>query len=505
MIQMGTVQSKTDNIQQKMTVDFWKLLCLIAISIALSAVFLLHVKHDTDLLWHYKLGEQIIRTGKISKENTFTWQKGTVWNQQEWLFDVLFYELILRTGIPGFVFAYAAVILGGALICCHIAKPGHRYLFLLAYGICFAASETGGRPGDSSVFLFLIFLVLYEKAQRLRTKLLCMAGIGIFMANYHAGNIMVMAAAWALLMFTDWLLDLREKKVNGTRIRRDFLCLAMFCASSCISPIGGYGLVFAAKHILGTQSTKYISEWQPLSCYLPIAIFYCVILVSLGWKIAGTDFERTIFRHSVLCAAFCAASLASKRCVCLFSYSWLIFCSSSSYEMILLFAKVQGGHLLPSLRIRHRGTAAAAAAAVAGVCAAVAVWCMKKVPTFTYYADLQASKPILEEIESTVKPDSRIFAPYCINNILLYHDIPVTVDARQIPYDSENNHSIMDYLHSSRGSAKECRSYIAKYDFDYIWTDDQWTLMDAALENSAQYEKVLVDKDTEQTLWRKAE
>lgn len=498
---------QTDTEQRNKTLDYWFLFCLAAVAVVLSAVYLLYLKHDTDLLWHYKLGEQIVRTGKISKENTFTWQKGTVWNQQEWLFDVLFYEIIFRTGIPGFVFSYAVLMLFGAWICCRIAKPGNRYLFLLMYGICFAWGETGGRPGDSSVFLFLIFLVLYEKALRLRTKLPCMAGLGIFMANYHAGNIMVMAAAWALLMFTDWLLDLREKKVHGTRICHDLLCLALFCASSCISPIGGYGLAFAAKHVLGTQSTKYISEWQPLPCYLPIAVIYCLILVTIGWKIAGTDFERTVFRRCVLCTGFCAASLASRRCVPLFLYSWLIFCSSYTYEMILSFAKAQGGQLLPSWRIRHRGAATAAAAAatvvIGGACASGTILCVQKVPTFAAYADAYASKPILVEILRASKADSRIFAPYYINNVILYHDISVTLDSRQIPYDSESNHSIMDYFNASIGSAEECRSYVAKYDFDYIWTDDQWTLMDAALENSPHYEKVLVDPDMDQTLWRK--
>ena len=151
---------QTDTEQRNKTLDYWFLFCLAAVAVVLSAVYLLYLKHDTDLLWHYKLGEQIVRTGKISKENTFTWQKGTVWNQQEWLFDVLFYEIIFRTGIPGFVFSYAVLMLFGAWICCRIAKPGNRYLFLLMYGICFAWGETGGRPGDSSVFLFLIFLVL---------------------------------------------------------------------------------------------------------------------------------------------------------------------------------------------------------------------------------------------------------------------------------------------------------------------------------------------------------
>ena len=124
-------------------------------------------------------------------------------------------------------------------------------------------------------------------------------------------------------------------------------------------------------------------------------------------------------------------------------------------------------------------------------------------PTFAAYADAYASKPILVEILRASKADSRIFAPYYINNVILYHDIPVTLDSRQIPYDSESNHSIMDYFNASIGSAEECRSYVAKYDFDYIWTDDQWTLMDAALENSPHYEKVLVDPDMDQTLWRK--
>ena len=59
---------------------------------------------DVDLMWHIRGGEEIVRTGTISLVNNFSWIEGTIWTQQEWLFDVLIYLITRYTGRIGFAF-----------------------------------------------------------------------------------------------------------------------------------------------------------------------------------------------------------------------------------------------------------------------------------------------------------------------------------------------------------------------------------------------------------------
>ena len=55
------------------------------IVISLFQVSIMHnSKLDSDILWHYKLGEEIIKQHTITLNNNFTFLEGTEWIPQEW-------------------------------------------------------------------------------------------------------------------------------------------------------------------------------------------------------------------------------------------------------------------------------------------------------------------------------------------------------------------------------------------------------------------------------------
>ena len=73
------------------------------IAISLFQLTILHNSNlDADILWHYKLGEEIIKNGNITLANNFTFLSNTEWVHQEWLYEVILYNIVSVSGLIGF-------------------------------------------------------------------------------------------------------------------------------------------------------------------------------------------------------------------------------------------------------------------------------------------------------------------------------------------------------------------------------------------------------------------
>lgn len=486
--------------------------CIACALFLISCINLFVKDCDTDVLWHYKLGEQIAETGRITLENTFTWQKGTTWNQQEWLFDVLFYLVVHSAGLPGFWLMNTLMLVCGALLGLSIAKPEFSQIFLIFYCLVKVSCSQCGRPGEYSVFLIMLWFALYDRLSggwKYGKVLIASAALGILMANFHGGNILFMIVAWLVLLAGDIVLDLCEKRRPWREWLRKALVLLPFGAAACLCP-SGYHILTNTFTASQAETIDRIAEWQPLQMNLVSAVILLLMLFSLGYSLKLHRRDAVFFRHFLITAACAVLALISVRCTLIFLNAWLFFCFPYFYEIVYDFTGAKkgeevrisdlfGGKVLPEYIIALAFCAVVVIAGIQGVL-------VRGYRTFDDYADRLASKTILNRIVEGAEDDTRVLTAYTLNNVLLYHDVKVSVDTREYPYDTETNHTLLEQFNMSYSeTVNGCNELINRYRFDYVWTDETLFRVEVALEKNPHYRKVCHDADKNQTLWVRVE
>lgn len=435
---------------------------------------------DLDILWHYKLGEQIFNTHSISMDDTFSWQTGLRWNQQEWLFDLLLYcwiNLTQSAGFIGLMFVTKCIIMGLSYKenKQYIDNPGRQIIFGLALFILILfPKNVGNRPSEYSTYI--IVYALYNIAIKNRVNYKQAIILGILLANIHGGTCSPVVIMLAVIVVVQlYFVITKSDGVSISDVTGTLKYIAGFMAGSLINPSGA-GVYKMFFYLMGLESSKYISEWDR---FTPSDINIVFILLVIAAIASSGDFKERRFR------GYCSLAM-----VCMFTVMMFMSARNGQYfEAGILFFGV--GYLIDFIAdifnklldstwisrvnsfIKRKVTPSYVIVPVlVFIITFIAMdWNENKLPKM--FVDFVNEHDGMDDgVIAYLKEEGindNILNDYTDGNILLFNGIKCFIDSRQIPYD-EAGDSLIEFMRATRDGrgARVFWDFVDEYGFEYI-------------------------------------
>lgn len=483
---------------------------------------------DTDILWHYKIGELISATKTVSLNDTFSWQSGLEFVQHEWLYELFIYHYLNLFQIPGYYFCYVllfvCLIYGGALS----SKPENGLLYLLITSTAYlVTSKTVGlRPSEFSLFILLFIVNNFLKPKSYTSKEWLLYFItGMFLANFHGGTILTAAVLMLIPLLIGIIVDIHDahfdlsiykianwKPFNTKEyiklthsdnmstlkpILKSFLLdmalIIVFIIGTMFNPYGVllWQTAFKGPHL---ESTALILEWKPANYSYLSAFVLVAMILSFGYAIHKHGFTKKNMQLIGLTCALTILGMTSRRCCILYLAFWFYYGYKHFEDLAFdFFGKIRCPKWRPGV-------------IATGIFTLFVIWLCYDytAPCFSFkeYANSYRSDKIISILSET--SDAHILAGYTTGNYLLYNDIKCFIDSRQHPYTKEIGNGSLDTYLSSKNSLNHniMHSFIEKYKFDYIYVtedmDIRWYLT-----KQNDYTLIFDDVDANEQLWQR--
>lgn len=448
---------------------------------------------DTDFFWHYKLGEEIVKTHNVVLSNTLSFLTGTEWIPQEWLYEVVIYLLVSAGGMAAFCLIYAVNSIFQYLLAGRMSKPSNYVLFSICVFIVLLGTprNAGNRPAELSIYLFPAIIFLYKMESK--WKPLYFILLGIFTANFHGGCILVMTALYVLLFAANFIMDAYEQTYSGSKYYLDrIIDFILFLAACCINP-AGIRLLTTIPKISRLSSTAFISEWQSIQNSYGLCIVIVLICISFGYALYKKHFIREDVINILILAALLILGLCSGKAFMIFDIVWLCYGYKYLEDMLTdLFL----GHILISKKTRLLFLFALLPAAIVFSFQITKPIFQIVQEDFITYANSTTSEVVLSELKANYNDSTRILSSYTDANYLILNDMKCFVDSRQWPYAKElGSCDAVDelfYISSNPLDYDAIDQFLGKYQFDYIWCANGLAL-DDYLKSCPEYELVIED------------
>lgn len=478
------------------------------IAIAILATSRMAMTVDSDILWHYKLGEEIILNRRISTSDTLSWQSGFTWIQYEWMFDVFIYFIIKYTGLIGFIITYAVnqfllMFVAGIK---NKATSDRLYYLIAMVSLIIIPKNCFNRPAEFSVWAVIILIEIYRSKSKYKTVWYWL--VGLLIANFHGGTLMLLIATYLIMLAVDILFDIKQKSRNIKSLLIKIAELASMLIATLINPVGYHMLIDIFK-VQGLESTKYIQEWEPTKVNYVLGILIVLAVISFGHRLKERKFNRIDCINIALMSGYLILGLTSQKAMIIFMYIWLIYGYKYIDKMVSDFFNRESEH---KMKIKVFEPAILAAII------SIEIIMMPSETSFKDYMYKETSVKIINYLqkENEQGNEIKICNSYNAGNYLIFNDIKCFVDSRQLPYTKEfgGNDSLDDMFNAAGSKDKEeVKEFIDKYSFDYIMTDKDLDL-NWYLEQDTRYEIVMTDeiekkfksKDEENnkiTLWKR--
>lgn len=482
---------------------------LIAITMLLVCFYFIatkiDVKPDGDILWHYKLGEDICKTKVLSLDNPYTFLENTEWIPHEWLYEIFIYLILSATGAIGFCLLYAVNKICLFVVTYRLNKAKSLLSYLMVF-ILLSSSLTmnrGNRPAEFSVYFILCIFYFYWSKSRYKDIWYLL--LGIFIANFHGGVAMIMIAIHFILLALDICVDVYEHlSINKSKYIRCLIDISLFILGCLINP-AGYRLFTNSFLESCSSGVTYITEWLPTT-FGYVSIFCVIVMVlSFGYALYKIKHENVnehrmdIQKIGCLCALLMLSCVSQKAFIlyfvvyCVFGYSYLC-------DMFHDFVK------LKKLPIITKNVQLCFFNYFFGLICFMLLLDMnndfqknKYLCSFKSWMNNFYAENILEELKTNYTDDTRILTSYSYGNIILFNDMKCFVDTREWCYAKElgSCDAVDDlfYITHSQGIDKNAIDiFLDKYDFDYIWVNSELPLM-TYMNMSDDYELVCTNGD----------
>jgi hypothetical protein len=269
---------------------------------------------DPDLWGHIKFGEDLWQTGRIVREDVYSYLSGDqLWINHEWLAEAIFYAVFAAAGAPGLIAfkTSLSLLITGLLyreVTRQVSVPLRAGCLVVIFSLSLIPYLSNVRPQAFTFLIFLLILIVLRKADRGEVGWLWLGPPLLALAvNLHGG---VLASAGIFLL---WILmrlalpALREKSLAAvfTRSHRLLPLLAMAAiAATLLNPYGIQLPLFLAR--TATVARPEISEWQPITL-TSVEGFVYVLLLVLG--LTGVIFSKKERNPVLIALAACTALL----------------------------------------------------------------------------------------------------------------------------------------------------------------------------------------------------
>ena len=455
--------------------------CLVILLILYLILGVIVITHrfglDPDMLWHIKIGNDIISNQTVSIDNNYTWLSGSTWNQQEWFYDVIISTLIKYFGVWGYYLPYGLGCILLFYLSYTLSKPKNIFMHVIIFSIVMACVPLNvmNRPAEYSVFIFILFMCLYYKRGNKYHLLYLLAGI--FIGNFHCGMGIILTAFFVMQIILDIILSFCNKNIQ---VKNDIkhsglkvLDLLLFIVGMCINPFG-FGQIINMIKAIGIQSNQFINEWKALS--IDNLGYILLLMFLVGALIYNIKCWNKIDLFKIVCIlAVFALMCKSQKSSIIFVYLYVCFGYKYVEQFIFDIADyVYKGDKWEICRVKLNK----------GICVGVTL-CVFIISgfilnqqmgyNFNNYVDNMCRGVISDNmIMYLQESDAKLLNGYDTGNYLLWNDIKVFVDTRQHPYVQEFGEltAVDDMFDMSNTKNKRVMdAYFDKYDFDIVLSD----------------------------------
>jgi len=252
---------------------------------------------DPDLWWHLRTGQWIAETGHVPHSDPFSFTRaGRTWVAQEWLSEIIFYQLWTHAGPAALiVFASLVTTLGFLILYARCPVQPHYAAALTVLGAFASASCWGARPQMftftlASLLLWLIERGLMEPGKARPRLLLWIPPLFLFWLNLHAG--FALGLAILILHAT----GLACEAIAGTTpwsqarplILRVLAVTAVCFALVPLNPSGAQLYRYPFDTLRSSGMRSYIVEWLSPNfhrlLYFPFLLDLLLLLVALNYS-----------------------------------------------------------------------------------------------------------------------------------------------------------------------------------------------------------------------------
>ena len=277
--------------------DDWIVVALAAAIVLFSAS---RTVADPDLWWHLRVGNDILDTGDVTGDDTYSYLSGDVpWMNHEWLAESLFAAVWRAGGEPALVLLKMAVAMAVAwLVGRRLWRSGVSLLaasLVTVTGVIGMLPTLGSvRPQIFTILLVVVVLLLLDRpiAAGARARWWIPALVALWI-NLHGGVILGVALV-GLWLLVEMLAARRIDVTSG-------LLLAATGAALVCNPYGETLPRFIASASLPRPE---LSEWAPLALgWFDGGFYVAALLVALVAR-----FARPV--HPGWPATVCLAALA---------------------------------------------------------------------------------------------------------------------------------------------------------------------------------------------------
>lgn len=498
-----------------------KYIILHTVLITLLTMLVIYIKEsssDLDMMWHYKMGEDIIKNLRIDSQNLYSWITGTYWNQQEWLFDVIMYIIIKYTDIIGYYLVFCLYNIAIILMSYknNIKECGENVLLFILLIILFSGllpSLAMNRPANYSVFVFLLFVYMWEKDYSWKHSILYFA-TGIFIANFHAGMyftleilIIIQSLSGNILnqLYYNKETDKEKKEMAKEPLIRGLKLGIPFTIGLIFNP-NGIMLLYEMFNIPFFESTQHISEWNPYIINNPIeSMFLISVIASIGYSVKKYKGNKKELSRLIIISAFLTLSLMSVKGFTIFYYLFLVFGLKYYTGFITGIFDIN----LKKEESKDKDWKVIRVACIISTVVLTINYAATNI-SFERMIEQDRREYLSDEMNEYLlkNNDTRILHGYLTGNHLLWEGVKVFVDSRQYPYAKEmgNCSSIDDLLTLNATKEKEeIKEIIKRYDFEIIITDTELLDISWYLETDINYKRLYTYKIKEKEigLWIK--
>ena len=348
---------------------------LMGTSLLLISIFSLHTVVDTDIWWHLKTGESILKEGRLVTEDIFSYtamdQSGVgieLWLLPQWLSQVILYLIYSLSKISGLVIFKTFVLVASFAILYLIGYPRGNPILLIG-SLLFAVITSNNwfslRPYIFSLlFLTLDFYILERFRIGKKSPIFLLPFIQILWANMHSGHMVGMVLVSCYLI-GEWLrgfslrafrgfvvMDLAETSPGG---RKRYWRLLVFGGLSLIAGLVSFKtpqVLLLLSGLLKAEGSErpfsmigeWVSPFSPKMQYLELTFYKGMIILSaIAFILNRRNLNLTLL---LVWIAFLFLSVTAHRNILFFAplSSLILFYNFSDFakEMEIKWSKTKG-------------------------------------------------------------------------------------------------------------------------------------------------------------------
>jgi hypothetical protein len=292
---------RKDREVKRLPIRNWRetgILCLLG-----SALFYVfsRTSADPDLWGHVRFGQDLWRTGRIAREDIYSYLTGDqLWINHEWLSEAIFYFAFATAGPAGLI-AFKSGLALLILVFLYwqlrqqIAPAARAAILAGVFSLSLIPYLAIVRPQGFTFLLFLLVLIVLRRAEGGDMRWLWIGPLLLaFAVNVHGG---VLAAAgifflWLLLHFLASVFRARNLTAIAAGPNRIIVGVAIAAvAAMLVNPYGIHLLFFLLR--TATVPRPEIAEWQPITLISAEGLVYAIFLVLALTGLIFTRRERS--------------------------------------------------------------------------------------------------------------------------------------------------------------------------------------------------------------------